>query len=78
MSLFLYITIAAVVYLAIGGAVLGYFDSKKYGKTDDAEVFVYLFCWPLLIALLVIGVIIYFPVKFGEWVYDKTKWRKKK
>ena len=73
MTLFIGILIFLVAYLVIGGVILGYQRVKKRASLDDAEFLLYLVGWPLLILWLVIAGIIYFPVKFGEWLYTKVK-----
>lgn len=74
---FVYVILGIIVYLGIGGIVMGYQDTAgTHGiiMNDDWALF-YLFLWPLY--LLYVGFVFFLqlPCDFGGWLYKKFKRR---
>lgn len=72
---YLYIILAVIAYIAIGGFAVGVTRTN-----DDAETFFTIVFWPSLLVFLVIVYIAYWPSKLGEALragFWKLKRRKK-
>ena len=71
----LYIILGALVYLGIGGIVLGYQDAaEKHGIiVSPDEAMFYLFLWPLYFVYVGFVFLIQQPANLGSWIYKKFK-----
>lgn len=69
--IWLYVIGGFVLYIAIGGVIAGL--SHTHSVEDDLLI---ASLWPIMILMIVIGLIIKYPLKFGEFVHNKLRYRR--
>ena len=68
----IYIIGGFVLYIAIGGFIAGMCHT---GSIPDDVMITSL--WPIMILIFIIGLISKYPLKFGEFVYNKLETRRR-
>lgn len=72
-----YVILGIIVYLCIGGILMGYQDAAKIHGIimNESEVLFYLFFWPLYLIYVGFVFIIQLACDFGRWLYKKFERR---
>lgn len=67
----LYVIVGFILYIAIGGFIAGMCNTDSV--PDDILI---ASLWPIMILIIVIVLIIKYPLKFGEFVHNKLRYRR--